>query len=76
MNLDASGDYDPRIAVDQQFASITGILEQYANTGWDYYQLVTTKSADLVVTPEPCSILMLLFGAAGMIFGRRRVRRA
>jgi len=58
MNEDAAGDYDPLISVGQHFDQVSGILEQYTKLsyGWDYYQLLTTTSDDLVVNavvPEP-----------------------
>jgi len=74
MNEDAAGDYHPLISVGQHFDRVTGILEQYTKTdyGWDYYQLLTTTSDDLVVNavvPEPPALAILL---AGLALRRRR----
>ena len=46
--------YHPLVDTNQHFESVTGIFEQYTKTssGWDYYQLLTTSTGDLVV-PEP-----------------------
>jgi len=54
MNDDKAGLYHPYIQIDQHFCTVQGILEQYKNLddGWDYYQLLTTKTEDfLVVQP-------------------------
>ncbi len=48
MNNDANSYYHQLVSLDAHFCSLQGILEQYTNdlTGWDYYQLVTTSTAD------------------------------
>jgi len=71
MNADSVGDYHPLVTIGQEFVSVTGILEQYTkpSAGWDYYQLLTTCSDDLVV-PEPLSLVMLI--AAVPLLARRR----
>ncbi|MFO7899750.1 MAG: PEP-CTERM sorting domain-containing protein [Planctomycetota bacterium] len=74
MNVDAVGDYHPLVSTGQHFDRVTGILEQYTklNYGWDYYQLLTTNSDDLVVNavvPEPTALALVL---AGLAFLRRR----
>jgi len=50
MNQDAETLYHPYVEVGQTLCRIQGILEQYTNTGsgWDYYQLVTTKTGDFL----------------------------
>jgi len=70
MNIDAGGPYHPSIHTGAALASITGIVEQYTNldTGWDYYQVLTRSSADIVV-PEPAGLLLAL---AGFVAVRRR----
>ena len=74
MNIDKESgeDYHPSIGMGNQFQSVSGILEQYTNTnkGWDYYQLLTTCSSDIV--PEPASIILLLSG--GIAFLRKRTK--
>ena len=69
---DSIEDYHPLIGMDNQFQSVSGILEQYTNPdkGWDYYQLLTTCSSDIV--PEPASIILLLSG--GIAFLRKRTK--
>jgi hypothetical protein len=74
MNVDVGLDYyHPSIAIGQDFRSVSGILEQYTrlDNGWDYYQLLTTETADLVV-PEPASGTILLAAACGALLTRRR----
>ena len=75
LNVDAVGDYDPKVSISQGFASVTGMFEQYAKSGtgyeWDYYQLLTRSTEDLVV-PEPASMLLLVCGAAWLVVRRNR----
>jgi len=72
LNLDVGPDgYHPSIHLGADLAGVTGVFEQYTKltSGWDYYQLVTTKSADIV--PEPgLPALLLAVGLARA--GRRR----
>jgi len=81
LNVDAGYLYHPDVSVGQHFDSVTGILEQYTRlrdtSGWDYYQLLTTSSADLVV-PDPSTIALLNVGLVVLGLGRawRRGRRA
>ncbi len=51
MNEDRSDNYHPYVYVGQHFCGVEGILEQYTKVsdGWDYYQLLTTRSEDFVV---------------------------
>ncbi len=66
--------YHRYVSTAQTFESVSGILEQYARpeSGWDYYQLVTTSTSDLVI-PEPASAgLVLLAGGMGLLRRRRR----
>jgi len=41
--------YHPLVEVGRHFCAVSGVLEQYTklNEQWDYYQLVTTLSADM-----------------------------
>jgi hypothetical protein len=70
MNIDAGGPYHPSIHTGAALEHITGIVEQYTNLtdGWDYYQLLTRSSGDIVV-PEPASLLLVVIGLATV--GRR-----
>ena len=57
LNWDAGGPYHPRIYSGAELASITGIVEQYVGesddgTRWDYYQLFTRWTDDIVPQPE------------------------
>lgn len=75
LNPDAVGDYDAKVSVGQHFDSVTGMLEQYIKIrdtyGWDYYQLLTRSTDDLLV-PEPTSVLLLVCGAAWLLSRRNR----
>ncbi|MBN1766049.1 MAG: PEP-CTERM sorting domain-containing protein [Sedimentisphaerales bacterium] len=72
MNIDAGGPYHSYISLGAELLSVSGIIEQYTNTssGWDYYQMLTLTSADMV--PEPGSMILLLTGSA--IFFRKKQR--
>ncbi len=72
MNIDAGGPYHPSIYAGAALESITGIVEQYTNvdSGWDYYQVLTRSSADIVV-PEPTSLLLSLVCFAAVSRRRR-----
>ncbi|HUU85880.1 MAG TPA: hypothetical protein VM243_20470 [Phycisphaerae bacterium] len=53
MNWDAGGPYHPNIYAGARLAGITGVVEQYvgtddAGTQWDYYQLFTRSTDDIV----------------------------
>lgn len=52
MNEDAVGLYHLYVEIDQHFCEVEGIFEQYKDltSGWDYYQLLTTKTEDFLVT--------------------------
>jgi len=54
MNEDSAGYYHRYVEIDQNFCMVQGILEHYKNLndGWDYYQLLTTKSEDFL-TVQP-----------------------
>jgi len=73
LNVNRVGYYDPKVSIGQHFASVSGMLEQYTRTsstyGWDYYQLLTRSTADLVI-PEPGSLLLLSCGLA-WLFSRK-----
>jgi hypothetical protein len=68
---DLVGDYLPPIELGAQFDRVVGVLEQYTNEGWDYYQLLTRGSRDV---PEPSALVLLLTGLAlvGSAWRRRR----
>jgi len=76
LNQDTIGDYHINISLGQQLASVTGIVEQYTKIrdtyGWDYYQVLTTSSKNLVV-PEPSTSVLLTIVVAllGLRFGWR-----
>jgi len=74
--------YMPEVALGAGFGSVSGVLEQYTRTsnGWDYYQLLTTRSSDFgqreAAIPEPASVVLVLLGMAGLRRARRlRARR-
>jgi hypothetical protein len=69
MNVDAGGPYHARIVPGAELSRITGVVEQNAFSGWDYYQLNTRSAADIV--PEPGTLLILAIGTA-LTVGRRR----
>jgi len=71
MNVDAGAPYDPRIITGAFLQRITGVIEQYTKPadGWDYYQINTRFSADIV--PEPATVWLLVAGAALMLTSRR-----
>ena len=72
MNADVGADgYHRYVSSGAAFDSVTGIFEQYTHLTdrWDHYQLVTTKTADLV--PEPGFITILLTGATAVLARRR-----
>ena len=73
MNADRVGAYHPYVALETHFESVSGILEQYTKIdyGWDYYQVLTTGTSDLVI-PEPASGAMLLAAATVALTRRRR----
>lgn len=64
-NIDAGGPYHPYIYTGAELSSITGLLEQNTSAPWDYYQLCTRTTADIV--PEPTGLLLL----AGLVAIRR-----
>jgi hypothetical protein len=68
LNVDAEGDYHPWIQTGAVFESVTGIVEQNTKDGWDYYQVLTRSSDDLV--PEPGTLALLAVGLT--LVGRRR----
>ncbi len=73
MNVDCIDVYHPYITVGAHFESVSGILEQYLRVGeYDYYQLLTTETSDLVI-PEPTSLMILL--AAGLAGAAKRSTR-
>jgi hypothetical protein len=43
--------YHPYVSRGQHFCAVAGTFEQYTklSDGWDYYQLITMKTADLVI---------------------------
>jgi len=68
MNVDAGAPYHPLIQPGAALVSITGVVEQYTDSGSsDYYQLLTRSSADIV--PEPAGLALLV---VGMFAWRRR----
>jgi len=71
MNADSQGVYHPWVSLGRGFESVSGILEQYVKNQFDYYQLVTTCTADLVPVPAPPALLIVLVGSAGVLSRRR-----
>jgi len=69
MNTDAGGPYHSLVGLGAEFDSISGIIEHKISDSWDYYQMLTTETADFVV-PEPATIVLLAAGAA--ILRKRR----
>jgi len=72
MNADA-GVYHTYVSLGADFASVSGVFEQYTNLAyaWDYYQLVTRKTEDLVL-PAPAPAALLMFGGALLVRRRKR----
>ena len=78
---DVNGDYHSLVLDGYErnsvFESISGILEHQVKTEsdgteWDYYQMLTTETADFVV-PEPITIILLAAGAA-MLRRNRKIQ--
>jgi hypothetical protein len=71
INVDAGGPYHPYIYTGAELLSITGVVEQYTKLedGWDYYQLLTRCTADIVPVPEPGGCCLLILG--GLLMRRR-----
>ena len=70
MNTDAGSYYHPYVEVGQHFCSIEGVFEQYTkiSDGFDYYQLITTKTEDFLITQpgdfdDDCNVDFLDFGS-------------
>lgn len=68
-DLPEGNDYHPLVEQGRHFCRVAGILEQYTNlnTGWDYYQLLTTKTEDFLITQtadldSDCDVDFLDFG--------------
>lgn len=76
MNVDIGVDYyHPYISIGAEFQSVTGILEQYTKPAycWDYYQLLTRETSDLLI-PEPGAGAIFLAAAWAVLLRRRRRR--
>jgi hypothetical protein len=71
LNVDAGGPYHPYIFSGAELESITGLIEQYTVDEWDYYQLLTRSTADIVPVPEPNMLVLL---GAGLVVAVRRRR--
>ena len=69
MNTGAGGPYHSLVGLGAEFDSVSGIIEHKISDDWDYYQMLTTETADFVV-PEPATIALLAAGAA--ILRKRR----
>ena len=65
MNIDSGGLYHSRIYAGAELDSITGVVEQYTKDSWDYYQLCTRFTADIVPEPGSLSLLVLTLALAG-----------
>ncbi len=63
--------YHPYVQIGAQLDSVTGIIEQYTKSPWNYYQLCTVAFDSVV--PEPLSLLLL--GLGGSLIYRRRSAR-
>ena len=64
MNTDVIfGDYHSLVSIGVSFGSVSGIIEHKVSDGWDYYQLLTTGTADFVVA-EPATVMLLFAGTA------------
>ncbi len=61
MNVDAEGYYHELSKIGKHFESISGLLEQYTNDTWDYYQMITLSN-DSFVVPEPATVALMLAG--------------
>ena len=50
VDRDSESDYHAFVSVGAEFCIVSGVLEQYTklSTGWDYYQVLTGSSADIV----------------------------
>jgi hypothetical protein len=62
MNIEAGGIYHPLVSVGANFDRVSGIIEHKISSGWNYYQLLTTETADFVI-PEPATMMLLFAGA-------------
>jgi len=79
MNVDAGAPYDPRIVTGRMLVSITGVVEQYTNSPWDYYQLNTRGAADIVagdLIPAVSEWGMAVLGLLTVIGGSLVLRRS
>ncbi len=68
MNWDNYDNYHELIQMGRHYESITGLLEQYTSDPWDYYQLLTRGTGDIIV-PEPISVVLL--GGVAVIVRKR-----
>ncbi len=64
MNWDAGGTYHPDIFTGAELLELSGIVEQYVGSSggiqYDYYQVFTRTSDDIVPVPEPATVTLLL----------------